>query len=40
MDNNNEDDEDEKGNKKNSIEKNARIKIKEYFKINKSLKKK
>ena len=39
MDNNNEDDEDEKGNKKNSIEKNARIKIKEYFKINKSLKK-
>ena len=33
MDNNNEDDEDEKGN--NSIEKNARIKIKEYFKINK-----
>ena len=39
MDNNNEDDEDEKGNKKNSIENNARIKIKEYFKINKSLKK-
>ena len=39
MENNNDEDEDEKGNKKNSIENNARIKIKEYFTINKSLEK-
>ena len=39
MNNNNDDDENEKANKKNSIENNAKIKIKEYFAINKSLKK-